>query len=988
MPTTHPWAGSSSLLRLAFVAVALLALLYGIYFVAVRVSPAEAVFHLVQIDEVMAGAHGNPDIQFVEMRMCCGGQNTQGNNAKLVFFSSSGDQTGEFLFPSNPNGGTNVSFLISTQAFADLFTTPTPDFIMPPLVQPGSGKVCYKNLTGAGFEVNLCLSYGVFTGDTETDVRGDPAGPPGPGLPIAGATSLKRVANFGNFEAGQFNADFALSTPEPTNSLGETGTVSLPQTGDLILTKTAARDPVRLGTNLAYTIGVLNNSLSATTGVEVTDTLPLEVNFVSATPGCSGTSTVTCILGTMGSGDRATMTIVVTPTVTGFLNNTATVTGDQLDPNTGDNTATVTTTVNSPALAEVEPNDPVTSAQIVLIPASGTAEITGVLGTIGSGDVDDLDFYSFQGSTGDVVTVDIDNAIGGLQSFDSVVALFGPGPAFIKLIRNDDASLDPGSTSIADSRIDDFPLPSSGIFTVGVTNCCRNFQDGGTVLNPGIANGDYSLIISGVTPTPVTGGPPQLVTIAVTPGAASVPAGLTQQFAATGAFGDGSTGDLTASVAWASSNPLVATINTGGLATGVGVGTADITATSNGLTSNTATLTVTPADLVSIAVTPEAASIPVGANQQFTAVGSFSDGSTADVTAAATWESTTTQVTPTLVGGTGGPALAVAHGRVGGVPHVFFGTGRFVVAADVSDPASPVEVGRLVLPGVVNGLFFREADNLLFVASREVGGLRIVDVSDPSDPLELGHLDTPDIAWEVAVSGDLAFVANDSSGLRIVDISAPSVPVEVGFLDTPGNARGVAVSGDLAFVAAANGGLRIVDVTNPLGPVEAGVLDSRTSVDGVAVSGDLAFVAASGSGLLIVDVSTPATPVQVGSADTPGSALDVVVSGDLAFVAASGSGLRVFDVSNPSAPAEVGFLDTPGLSHDVLLSGTLAFLADDGGVRIVEVSNPGVPAQAGFLDTPGSTWDVVLSGDLAFVADQGSGLVILDLSNPVTLAGC
>ena len=373
------------------------------------------------------------------------------------------------------------------------------------------------------------------------------------------------MANFGNFEAGQFNADFALSTPEPTNSLGETGTVSIPQTGDLILTKAADPDPVRVGANLAYSIGVLNNSLSAATGVTVIDTLPVDVNFVSATPGCSGASTVTCVLGTMSSGGRATVTIVVTPTVLGSIINNATVTGDQLDLNTGDNTATINTTVNPPPLAEVEPNGPIGSAQVVPIPASGTVEITGILGTIGSGDVDDLDFYSFQGSAGDVVTIDIDNAIGGLQSFDSMVALFGPGPGFLSLAQNDDTSLDPGSISNADSRIDDFPLPSSGLFTVGVTNCCRNFQDGGGVANIGdIRNGDYSLIISGVNPTAVTGGAPQLVSIAVTPEAASVAVGLTQQFSATGDFNDGSTGDLTASVAWASSNPLVVTIDTGG----------------------------------------------------------------------------------------------------------------------------------------------------------------------------------------------------------------------------------------------------------------------------------------------------------------------------------------------------------------------------------------------------------------------------------------
>lgn len=185
-------------------------------------SKAEAVFHLVQIDEVMAGANGNGNIQFVEMRMCCGDQNNQGNNAKLVFFDAAGTQTGEFLFTGDPLGGTNVAFLIGTQAFADLSETPTPDFIMPALVQPDSGKVCYRNVPSPEdpFGVNLCLSYGSFSGSTEG------AGSPATALPITGAVSLKRFQNPGNFVGGQSNAAFQLGASTPENSTGVTGTVN------------------------------------------------------------------------------------------------------------------------------------------------------------------------------------------------------------------------------------------------------------------------------------------------------------------------------------------------------------------------------------------------------------------------------------------------------------------------------------------------------------------------------------------------------------------------------------------------------------------------------------------------------------------------------------------------------------------------------------------------------------------------------------------
>lgn len=151
-------------------------------------------------------------------------------------------------------------------------------------------------------------------------------------------------------------------------------------------------------------------------------------------------------------------------------------------------------------IAEQEPNDPISSSQLVSIPSSDPISITGVLETIGGAAVADLDFYSFQGTAGDTVSIDIDNGDGGAQSVDTVIALFGPGPSFPLLVDNDDSPLDPGSTSLLDSEITSFTLPESGVFTVGVSNYPRIFISGGDVTNPTfVQNGDYTLIISGVT---------------------------------------------------------------------------------------------------------------------------------------------------------------------------------------------------------------------------------------------------------------------------------------------------------------------------------------------------------------------------------------------------------------------------------------------------------------------------------------------------------
>ncbi|MFO7558654.1 MAG: right-handed parallel beta-helix repeat-containing protein [Desulfobacterales bacterium] len=153
-----------------------------------------------------------------------------------------------------------------------------------------------------------------------------------------------------------------------------------------------------------------------------------------------------------------------------------------------------------------------------------------------------------------------------------------------------------------------------------------------------------------------------LLSISVNPADPSISAGDTQQFSATGTYSDTSTRDITAQVAWTSYNLAVATIDDGGLASAITVGTSTITATLSGA-SGVTMLTVTsggPApDLVSIAVTPANPSISAGNNQQFKAIGTFSDASTEDISAQVSWSSSNTGVA-TIDGS--GYAAAIAEG--------------------------------------------------------------------------------------------------------------------------------------------------------------------------------------------------------------------------------------------------------------------------------------------------------------------------------------
>ena len=133
-----------------------------------------------------------------------------------------------------------------------------------------------------------------------------------------------------------------------------------------------------------------------------------------------------------------------------------------------------------------------------------------------------------------------------------------------------------------------------------------------------------------------------LNSIAVTPANPSVPKGETEQFDAMGTFSDGSTQDLTTQVTWASATTSVATISnvtgTQGLATAAGTGTSMISATLDGISGSTE-MTVSAAALQSIAVTPASTSLPAGETEQFTAIGTYSDKSTQNLSTQVTWAS-------------------------------------------------------------------------------------------------------------------------------------------------------------------------------------------------------------------------------------------------------------------------------------------------------------------------------------------------------------
>jgi trimeric autotransporter adhesin len=135
----------------------------------------------------------------------------------------------------------------------------------------------------------------------------------------------------------------------------------------------------------------------------------------------------------------------------------------------------------------------------------------------------------------------------------------------------------------------------------------------------------------------------KLISIAVFPTAPNAAKGTKVQFQAVGVYDDGNAVDITTQVAWTSSDTTVATVSAAGLARAVGVGQAEITATLQGIGGSTV-LTVGAATLSSIAITPLNPTVAQGGVQPLTATGTYSDGTTQDLTTQVIWSSSNTAV--------------------------------------------------------------------------------------------------------------------------------------------------------------------------------------------------------------------------------------------------------------------------------------------------------------------------------------------------------
>lgn len=108
------------------------------------------------------------------------------------------------------------------------------------------------------------------------------------------------------------NSAYSITSNETASIIGVADTTTVTSAPFLVLGKADSPDPVLAGSNITYTITYSNTGTAGATGVVITDTVPVNTTFVSATSGgIQSGGVVTWTIGPVNAGALATVQMVV-----------------------------------------------------------------------------------------------------------------------------------------------------------------------------------------------------------------------------------------------------------------------------------------------------------------------------------------------------------------------------------------------------------------------------------------------------------------------------------------------------------------------------------------------------------------------------------------------------------------------------------------------------------------------------------------------------
>ncbi len=145
----------------------------------------------------------------------------------------------------------------------------------------------------------------------------------------------------------------STSDPDPDNNNDELA-VSVNSEANLSITKSVNNNTPNVGSTVVFTLRVSNQGPSNATGVEVTEQLPDGYNYLWHSGGSYNPVSDIWTIGNLANGNTAQLQITAIVSASGSYTNSATVNGNENDPDLSDNVAKVT--VSPVPFADLEVN--------------------------------------------------------------------------------------------------------------------------------------------------------------------------------------------------------------------------------------------------------------------------------------------------------------------------------------------------------------------------------------------------------------------------------------------------------------------------------------------------------------------------------------------------------------------------------------------------------------------------------------------------------
>ncbi|MCV6609007.1 MAG: beta-propeller domain-containing protein [Campylobacterales bacterium] len=272
------------------------------------------------------------------------------------------------------------------------------------------------------------------------------------------------------------------------------------------------------------------------------------------------------------------------------------------------------------------------------------------------------------------------------------------------------------------------------------------------------------------------------------------------------------------------------------------------------------------------------------------------------------------------------------------------------------------------------------SNNKIFTANGPTG-LVIRELSPMGMPSNSPTTVTTPWAKDVDVSGDFAYVADDSQGLIVIDLETNTTISTI--TPSTGWSTDIEVRDNFAYLANNHGGVFIYDISTPSNPTQVGHYDTNGHAVDLDVVGDRLYIADNAQGFKIIDVSNPSNPTLIASQTIGGFTGNIEVQNNIAYVTtnstSNGHVIQSYDISNEQNIQLLDTLVIPSIGRDLVLRGTIAYVANFvNGVQFIDIGNSSDLSILSSIDTEEYANSLVVAGSRMFVGDSNN-LVTIDI---------